>query len=72
MERLGLSGSQAFRYPGTSGCTENRVAALRLDLAQGQVGRGSGWSSRGVLDLSLGLGLAVVMAGSTERPSMGD
>ena len=52
----------------------NEVGACRLDLARGQKG-GSSWSHRDSHWLSrhrFGLSLVVAVAGSTERPSMGD
>ena len=78
--RPGPSGCQALGHPGTARChrrAENGVGTRGLDLAQGWGKRespswphgDSPWLDDGG---GHGLGLAVVMAGSAERPSMGD
>jgi hypothetical protein len=72
--RLRLWGSQALGHSDATGCfrrAENGIWAHWLDLVWGQGKRGNLASPVGrILGLmAAGMGLVVVMAGSTERPS---
>ena len=77
-----LTHSKALGHPAATGChgrAENRVGDLGLDLGwgrgvkEGRTQAGSlGEESPWLVSGWLGLGLVVVVAGSTERPSIGD
>lgn len=81
--RLGLSGSQALGYPHSTGSArnhrgaENGVWACGLDLVPDWGEKEEFWlvlcgKSLAWLDLGGWFGLVVLIAGSAERPFMGD